>query len=372
MQSVVKHLKKSIFLLFLIVLHSFLANAQSSLTISGVVLDEQGAPLRAATVFINGSTKVTLADDEGKFIFQNTPPGSYQVSVQMLGHYPATQDITVTEKPVDIKIWLKVKPTVLKEVVVGERNTNTEFYKLFKQELLGMTENGQSCMLLNPEIVSLNANKQFLNADADDFLVVINKRLGYRIRYQLKYFKHYRGSNYSSIAGDAVFEELWGTDEMKKEWAQNRAEIYKESLRHFLRAVYKGTVLKEGFVVHELYPAPPIYNNPDFLYIGNHPVNFDTLTRVVDTAYKEFHFKSLYANYDPVEALAMKYQYDSFQVKPVKRAVTSILIELQDKPVLIDRAGTCVNCGMHLNGKWGLQRLGDQLPSDYEPDKPPK
>lgn len=343
------------------------AQAQSSLSISGIVLDEQGAPMRAATVFINGSTKVTLADDEGKFVFQNTAPGSYQISVQMLGHYPATQDVTVAEKPVDIKIWLKVKPTVLKEVVVGQRNTNTEFYKLFNQELLGMTENGLSCILLNPEVVNVNANKQFLNADADDFLVVINKRLGYRIRYQLKFFKHYMGTNYSSIAGDAVFEELWGTDEMKKEWAENRAEIYKESLRHFLRAVYKGTVLKEGFVVHELYPPPAIYNDPASLYIGNHPVNFDTLTRVVDTAYKEFRFKSLYANYDPAGALAFKYLYDSFQIKPVKRAVTSTLIELQGKPALIDRAGNCVNCGMHLNGKWGLQRLGDQLPSDYEP-----
>ncbi|GAB3933159.1 carboxypeptidase-like regulatory domain-containing protein [Mucilaginibacter myungsuensis] len=351
-------------LLFLLPL---LASAQTKFTISGKVTGEKGEPMRAATVFINGTTRIMPTDNNGTFAFPSLAPGSYQVSVQMLGYHAATATVELIQRSADISISLKIKPTALREVVIGNKANLSEYYSLFKRELLGESDNGRSCKLLNEEVVNLTTGRQYLTADADDFLIVMNNRLGYKIRYQLKSFRHTLGSNYSTIAGDAVFEEMDGTDKQKKQWAKNRADTYKGSLRRFLRAVYKGNVLQEGFTVHARFDEPK-NSAPGYLYIDHRPANFDTLTKVVDNAFKTLHFKMMYANYDPKKAASFKNQGEPFKLRRIVRAVTSTLLSMDERPVKIDRAGNCIDCNISQNGKWGLMRLGDQLPSDYKPE----
>ncbi|MFD2145030.1 hypothetical protein [Mucilaginibacter antarcticus] len=102
-------------------------------------------------------------------------------------------------------------------------------------------------------MINFTTKNDILIADADDFLVIENKPLGYRIRYMLKNFGYNKTTDIVLYEGETSFEQLPGTDKMKKEWASNRLKTYKGSVMHFLRSVYRNRVSQEGFIVNKLY-----------------------------------------------------------------------------------------------------------------------
>jgi hypothetical protein len=74
---------------------------------------------------------------------------------------------------------------MLREVVISSNADWKKNYEQFRSEFIGTTENSKLCKVLNPRVVNLNyhRSKQRLEADADEFLVVENRALGYRTKY---------------------------------------------------------------------------------------------------------------------------------------------------------------------------------------------
>jgi TonB-linked SusC/RagA family outer membrane protein len=70
--------------------------AQSTGTVSGRVVGEDGLPLSQAQVLLVGTGLGTRAGDNGQYTIVNVPAGPYRLRVQLIGHRPTEAPITVT------------------------------------------------------------------------------------------------------------------------------------------------------------------------------------------------------------------------------------------------------------------------------------
>ncbi|NNU33189.1 hypothetical protein HK413_01560 [Mucilaginibacter sp. S1162] len=126
----------------------------------------------------------------------------------------------------NIRMRLEPKAITLNEVKIGRKSARNKNFNLFKENFLGTSANARQCEIINPEIINFSTQKGLLLADADDFLIIKNNRLGYRIHYLLKDFSYNSNDKLTLYHGDFSFEELEGTDADKSKWAKNRAETY--------------------------------------------------------------------------------------------------------------------------------------------------
>src|SRR5262245_33775177 len=79
--------------LLLLPLHLF---AQTGTTLSGRITQaENGQPLSGALVVIDELQRETRADDDGRYRFDNVPPGNYHVGVRAEGYSTRRTDVTV-------------------------------------------------------------------------------------------------------------------------------------------------------------------------------------------------------------------------------------------------------------------------------------
>jgi TonB-linked SusC/RagA family outer membrane protein len=65
--------------------------------VAQVVDAGNSSPLEAARVVLTGTNQIQTTSREGRFLFRNVAPGTYQVRVLRLGYAPATQPVTVAE-----------------------------------------------------------------------------------------------------------------------------------------------------------------------------------------------------------------------------------------------------------------------------------
>ncbi|TSJ44141.1 carboxypeptidase-like regulatory domain-containing protein [Mucilaginibacter corticis] len=392
-----KHLAcRLLFILFVFLSANVMA--QAGYTLSGTVTDENNQPVKGTTVFISGSQQITSTNKDGQFTFGNMGAGNYLVSTNMLGYAASSQDVTIYDKSVDITISLKVKPITLKEVKIGSDKNWAKHYALFKDQFLGTSADAKNCTILNPEIINFSTQKiprnifeaedhLILKADADDFLIIENKKLGYRIKYLLKTFEHNSANLHTFYDGDNSFEEMDGTADQKKVWAQNRLAAYKGSLMHFLRAVYANTVLKEGFITNQLFRSKNQWDKQN--YVDPNPVRFDTLVTVINSSHVSFKFKAINIAYDPKKAARLlnhettkeeKQEEANARLFGKSNSQTSTVLVTQTnnnsqlllylKEAVIDARGSVFTGYIKtflIRGEWANKRIGDQLPFEYQP-----
>src|SRR6185295_19479156 len=65
--------------------------------VGGQVVDASGgAPLEAARVILTGPNRIESTNRDGRFLFREVAPGSYQVRVLRVGYKPDTATASVT------------------------------------------------------------------------------------------------------------------------------------------------------------------------------------------------------------------------------------------------------------------------------------
>ncbi|MEQ6124049.1 TonB-dependent receptor [Pseudotenacibaculum sp. MALMAid0570] len=80
--------KHILFLVFLLI--TSVAYSQIKTTIKGKVLDEKGAPIFGATVFLNNN-QGSITDEKGTYRIANVTPDSYNITVSFLGYKSQTK-----------------------------------------------------------------------------------------------------------------------------------------------------------------------------------------------------------------------------------------------------------------------------------------
>jgi hypothetical protein len=239
------------FLFFFVPFFLFAQNV----TISGVVTsNDSKKPLPHASVFLSRSSVGTSTAEDGSYTLSGVRAGQYTIVVTTLGYEEYDKTILIGQEPVKLNIGLTPKPLMLKEVVISPDADWKKNYEAFKRDFIGTDENARYCEVINPRILNLTYNpaKQTLHADADEFLIVDNNALGYRVKFLLKDFTVDNINNIVNREGEQVFEELPGSRSQKRAWRKKREQAYYGSAMHFYRSLYTDNLQADGFIAYTL------------------------------------------------------------------------------------------------------------------------
>jgi hypothetical protein len=230
------------------------ASVTQNYSISGMVKDKDGQALPGAAVLLGGYKIGTVADRYGKFQISNLKAGKYDLLVQMVGYFPANKSVLISTGAVETQIILTENVKLLNVVVVRPDPRRSKFLEVFEESFLGTTPNALKCKILNPNIIDFeyDEEKQMLSAHTDEFIVVENKALGYRIRYLLKSFKKDEKNKLVYFYGYPYFEELKGSKRDRIRYQAKRMEAYKGSPEHFFSSLYSNNYQQEGYLLNKL------------------------------------------------------------------------------------------------------------------------
>jgi len=346
-------------LLSLLLFITFAARAQQY-SIGGIIRSAKGGKgIESVTVFLDGSIRATMTNANGEFDLPGIAPGTYQLMITMVGHAPIKKNIILRDKSAFLDTVLQVRPVMLSQVSIGGKSLNEKYYSLFLKMFLGESANAKSCKILNPNAIEFSTEKNLLKAYTDDFLIIENKNLGYRIKYLLRKFEYDNVDKRTFYEGESIFEDLPGTPEQKQKWAANRQKAYYGSLMHYLRALHANKTMQEGFLTYQLYSQ----QLP--LVIGPNPIVTEQLINRVDSTFIDFRYKNLlYTIYDKKKAAApIKLSKELTTTIDVANTGTIFSLDAQ-----IDKRGSYSDYKKYeIHGYWAEKRLGDQLPLEYDP-----
>ena len=234
--------------------------AQMKNTIRGrVVQGETGAAISGASVFITNTSRGTVSDSSGAFELLNVPDGSYDLIVSSIGF--ETQAYTYKAEQLPLRLEVRLKPRVeeLQTVVVepDEKNGWQRFGQFFIDNFIGTNENGRYCRIKNYNTLRFrySQKKGILKVLADEPLIIENKALGYRVKYQLENFYFNYKNRMLIFYGYSLFSELDEKGPSRRQ-LRNREKAWNGSIMHFMYSLYHDSLAAEGFEVRRMTQRP--------------------------------------------------------------------------------------------------------------------
>ena len=225
--------------------------AQTS-TLVGTVADAAtGKAMPFANVYINGSTRGTLTNENGAYTLTGVPLGTVELVASFVGYQPQKRVLRLDDSQ-DKRVNFRLKPsdqTLATVTVRANQKRWQQHLKQFKRQLLGEPFGGQ-CQIVNSDALRFSEEDGHLKATASEPILIENQALGYRMWYDLLYFDGSSQKVY--YAGTSRFEELKAADERQaSRYQRNRARAYYGSLRHLMTSLIDSTYEREGFLVYQ-------------------------------------------------------------------------------------------------------------------------
>lgn len=399
------------YFIFLLMLFQLLAFAQDNFSISGTVRDEKET-IPGAAIYLSGTKISTITNTEGKFTIAKLPAGNYDILVQVVGYLPYSKSLVISDKSVNMDVLLTSNPVMLNEVVIKPDPNRLAYLNLFKEFFIGRTPNAQDCKILNSEVLLIDYDKQrrVLSVSSNDFLIIENKALGYRIKYMLQNFEYDYRTRIVYFAGFPFFEEMKGSKSKINRWNKKRNMAYYGSPQHFFQSLYEGNPEKEGFVIHKLgtmgnnnrQPDSVINANIKRLTAGRQAINMLTFNRddslnfwlkerskpksmsilnkakiLTDTLVKTYNQDVKYINFtDELFVLYTKeketeeYRNSGFYVVRSREMVDNqvSLVNLLSPQILFYKNGSMANPRSSLyKGFWAYEKMADAVPIEFKP-----
>ena len=338
-------------------------NGQHLLSITGQIRNGKGEGIEAAVVLIDGTASQTKSDRNGRFEIPNIPSGTYDIAVRMVGYGPQKKSILVRGSTI-LNFILEEKVTLLKEVMIGDDSKRTKNLQTFKDYFIGRTDNALSCVIENPDVLSFTTNKNTVIAEANSFLVIKNKNLGYRIKYFLRNFIYNGDLQLTKYDGECVFEDLIGSEKEMVRWKSNRKKAYEGSFMHYLRTLHSKDQDKGEFITHEYIDA-----KRDLI---SEPIDVYQFVEKLDSNFIKLAFK---------QKLCVFYNKEGFKKSkdvPIQKELTASkynekgiypgVVNMYLDYTIIDKTGHYQDSrSFLLNNKWGRLQVGDRLPYSYQP-----
>jgi len=376
--------------------------AQSVIVTGKITSADNHEPIAGASVFLNNSSFGTSTAKDGTFTLNGLKPGQYNFIVSSVGYQDELKVISVSNQSVALNVELQPKTNQLREVTIApmSKADRKEALAQFKQDFIGIDENASDCKITNPDVLnfSYHENKAILEAYSNDFLVIENKALGYRIKYFLKSFRSELQTGNVSYSGSQVFEELKGGKGRQEAWHLKRDEAFYGSAMHFFRALFKDSLDDAGYRIYRLSRDVNQFR-PGDAEIQSHLANAKKLKRdslmywvhegqlsrythqkfhghfevkdivkpTVNPNLKEVAFPDhLYVVY--TKKWESNYYKDVYRSPNDLNYQTTIVSLINNNPsVVIDKNGTIVGPSPMYEGSWSQSRLSMLLPVDYAP-----
>lgn len=252
------------------------SNIQAQKKLSGkVVVAGSKMSIPSASIFLSNTSVGTISKEDGSFTIEPFPAGRYDLVVTILGYETYTIALNSTQLPDNLIISLQPKANVLQEVIVGNYDKNgwNKWGDFFMEMLIGKTPNALDCKLLNKNAVKFRYNKKenILTAFADEPLKIVNNALGFDLTYELLGFEYNYKSRVFFYQGFPLFKEKQPrNNRQKSRWILNRNETFEGSLMHFMRALYRNNLQKDGFELRRIIKQKT--TNTSITINGQHPV----------------------------------------------------------------------------------------------------
>ena len=360
---------KKILSLFLFLCISVSVFTQATYIISGQVIDAATRlPLQAASVFAQNTTVGTATGTEGNFKLE-LPVGGYDLVVTFTGYQTETKRITTADAANNhIVIELKQKEKELQDVIVKSTNEVKDGWEkygdFFLENFIGKTENATQCTINNTAALKFYFYKKRnrLKVLATEPVEIVNKALGYSIKYTLDSFTHEYNSQQSLYSGYPLFEELQPADEAeKKKWDTARMTAYNGSILHFMRSLYHKRLKEDGFEIQFLVNFNDKENAitvKDF-YGGMNYKKEDS-SQVVDIVPNQKEVALIFINERPPLA------YLEINPEASPKFQLSVLSFLKNEPVSIEQNGYYYDQdNITIKQYLGWEKVADMLPYDY-------
>lgn len=397
----------SIFVLFL----SSIVYAQP--VIKGrIVAAATGTPVPGSSVFISNSSIGTTADANGYFELTRIPPGKNDLVVSSVGYETSVYSFNEEQLPLRVRVELQIRVRELHNVTVEpsvEEGWN-KWGSMFLANFIGQTPNAKHCKIKNEKAIRFRYFKKSnrVIAYADEPIILENKALGYRIKYQMEEFDVSFANRTAVFSGYPFFESMEDDGKKAKEkWQRNRDKAYYGSMMHFVWSVYHDSISQQGFEVRRLVRLPnlekqrvqniyreihrsaganpdgrnPIANADSIEYYeqvlrqkneidiyGRDTLTADSLIGRTEGGYKIMYFPDyLYVTY---KKETEDRDYLLFHRESRSPVYQRSIIGLQtNQPVIIDKnGGYYPPQEIFASAYWGWsEKMSDCLPIDYRP-----
>ncbi|WP_231463142.1 carboxypeptidase-like regulatory domain-containing protein [Pedobacter sp. Leaf132] len=399
---------------------SFIATFAQNVMLSGIIKDKRGEVLPGAGVYVSGYKIATVANNNGVYSL-GLKPGNYDLLFQVIGYKTVTKNIIVADKAIKLDVVLEEDAMQLDEVTIKPDPNRAGYIRMFTDYFIGTTPNAAQCKIINPNVLIIDYSKDDskLTVKTNQFLIIENKALGYRIKYQINLFEWDNKTKIIYYEGYPTYEDLKGSKGQIKKWAAKRDIAYRGSSNHFLSSLYAGKSKEEGFIINKLIRQADKNRPPDSLINaklkqfrtaaisssenlkitlnGNDSLSYwakqknkpkqiailnqqevlpDTLVKTFNESIKSLNFTNvLYVIYtkekeDPVYlnriglSISRPLTMPDYQVS---------LINLLVSPVYFYANGGAYNPrSMLFEGYWSWEKIADSVPLDYVPQKPGK
>ncbi len=307
--------------------------------VKGTIFDNSdNSKINFASIYINGTSVGTNSDQNGYFELDITKYGLLPLSISALGYNSITLKDFSREKP--IEVYLAPKTFELNEVFVVAKSTVKERkanLKLFRDQFLGSSYNGQNCVIKNVgDITFKNGNlRDTLKAFASKPILIVNNALGYKITYYMDKFDYCRKGKTFLYQGSAIFnEDMTSEITNKKYFEKRRKNAYLGSRSHFFASLWANKLKSNGFTIR---------NSEDQI------INYEDIVIERSGIIKYLSYKG---------NLSIYYLSDS----------PNSMIELKNtnNPVFFDSSGYFDGSNVRVIGQMAKQRIGDLLPYDYK------
>ena len=247
-------------------------------TITGYVVDSKTRePLPFATVYINGTTKGTTTDNDGRFELKDV---SFPTTVvfSFVGYKPQARDLG--RAPNKMTVALETNDELPEVVISGKVKKRDLNY--FKRMFLGDDYWGRNAVIKNENVISIDISESSRPVEIDDkgavesdeITTVFRARasesilidlplLGYELYVDLVEFKTTNTKTHTKLPGNPLdidnrtLCDILGYfyykpyDNLKRRQAQrieeNRRKAYWNSSQHFLRSFYEDRLAENGY-----------------------------------------------------------------------------------------------------------------------------
>jgi hypothetical protein len=247
--------------LFTLLISSISVSAQQRRSLYGKVTDQQGNPIRGASVYLSHTSKGVTSSNSGEFNLENVPEGKYDLVISAIGYETKIISISSDNYPDNMRISLAQHATEMAAVVVeaSDKSGWRKFGEYFTDNFIGKTRNARYCKIINSEVIKFRFSEKNnrLTVKADGPIIIENRALGYKVSFQLIEFTADFNANTVGYYGYPFFSELNESDEKKRRmFSNNRREAYYGSMMHFMRAVYDDKLKEEHYAVRATISRP--------------------------------------------------------------------------------------------------------------------
>jgi len=329
-------------------------------------------PITSASIYFNNTSIGTTSNALGEFDLPVPGLSNPELIVSSVGYETIVYSFKPGEESTHTYLFkLKKKEALMQDILILPDATRKKYLDIFKENFLGLTEEASLSRIENQGAIYFTkpgSEKNSFNAYSDTPLIIINKKLGYKIYFQLQEFYYNQGSGITSFYGFTRYEELGD----KKRWIKNRRRAYYGSTMHFFRSLindkldqefYKIYIVKEDssgrLTGHEnkmemAYPTTAAQIlKPDSSNNGNFIV---TCKNKIMVQY----------NRDPASKDYLKMHVMLSSALPT--GVRSYLIS-NSGSFKLDKNGVLLNpLSVLFTGYWVYEKAANLLPYNYDPD----